>query len=157
MAHQKEETVLRMRRRFRASREQVFDAWTNPDVLRRWWAAGPTWETPHAEVDLRPGGRYRLAMRDPESGAVRAAGGEYVDVNRPERLAYTWTWEGAADEMEGSQETLVTVEFLEDGNATEVVLTHEGFADERIRDLHVEGWVGCLANLERRIFEAPGE
>jgi uncharacterized protein YndB with AHSA1/START domain len=156
MARHTEETVLRMNRRFRGSRERVFDAWTNPEVLRRWWAAGPTWDTPVAEVDLRPGGRYRLAMRDAESGAVHAVGGEYVAVSRPERLTYTWTWEGAAEVMEGSQQTLVTVEFLDEGDATEVVVTHEGFADERIRDLHEEGWVGCLANLERRVLEPTG-
>ena len=53
-----------MERRFDAAPEAVFDAWTNPEVLRRWWAAAPDWETPAAEVDLRPGGRYRLTMRD---------------------------------------------------------------------------------------------
>jgi len=49
-----EQGALRMERRFDASPEAVFDAWTNPEVLRRWWAAGPGWETPNAEVDLPP-------------------------------------------------------------------------------------------------------
>ena len=85
--------ALRMERRFEAAPEDVFDAWTNPEVLRRWWAAAPGWETPSAEVDLRAGGRYRLTMRDPEAGAEHTVGGEYVEVRRPDRLTYTWAWE----------------------------------------------------------------
>src|SRR3712207_302531 len=64
MASTEQGVVLRMTRRFDAPREQVFDAWTNPDVVRRWWSAFPNGDTPTAELDLREGGRYRLAMRD---------------------------------------------------------------------------------------------
>ena len=146
------ETVLRLTRRFEAPRERVFDAWTNPDVLRRWWAAQPDWEGAEAEVDLRPGGRYRLSMRDTGSGATHTVAGEYTEVRRPERLAYTWSWEGEPTEMSGSERTLVVVEFLEDGGATEVVLTHSGFANGQIREMHAHGWQGCLDNLGRRVF-----
>jgi uncharacterized protein YndB with AHSA1/START domain len=59
-------------------------------VLRVWWAASPTWESPHAEVDLRPGGSYRLSMRDTETGAVHTVFGEYTEVRRPDRLAEGW-------------------------------------------------------------------
>lgn len=141
--------VLRLSRRYAAPREQVFAAWTEPDLLRRWWAALQGWETSDARVDLRPGGRYRLAMRDGE--LEYAVGGEYVEVAPPERLVYTWTWEGGAEIMAGSEDTLVTVEFAEDGGGTEVRLTHERFAGERIRDLHGEGWTGCLDNLGRAL------
>ena len=144
--------VLRLSRRFSAPRERVFDAWTNEEVLRQWWAAQQHWETAAAEVDLRPGGRYRLSMRDPESGDVHTVGGEYKEVSRPERLAYTWTWETNSDAMRGSDDTLVVVEFVDDGDGTEVVLTHSGFADEQIRDMHAHGWNGCLDNLERRVL-----
>jgi uncharacterized protein YndB with AHSA1/START domain len=144
--------LLRVSRRFAASRERVFDAWTNPRVLERWWAAAETWTDPAAEIDLRPGGRYRLSMRDASSGAIETVGGEYTEVRPPERLAYTWTWEGDPELMRGSERTLVVVDFLDAAGATEVVLTHRGFADERIRDLHEAGWGGCLDSLERKVF-----
>jgi uncharacterized protein YndB with AHSA1/START domain len=51
--------------------------------------------------------------------------------------------------MRGSEGSLVTVEFVEDGDATNVEITHSGFASEEIRDLHAHGWEACLANLER--------
>jgi len=140
---------LRLTRRYDAPRGRVFDAWTDPELLRRWWAAVQGWETSTAEVDLRPQGRYRLSMRNPESGEEYTVAGEYVDVRRPERLIYTWTWEGDAEIMRGSEGTLVEVEFAEDGDGTAVFVRHSGFADGRIRDLHDEGWSGCLASLGR--------
>ena len=86
---------LQLERTFDAPREEVFRAWTEPEVLRRWWAAQPTWESPLAETDVRVGGRYRLSMRDPVGGEEHTVGGEYVEVTPPERLVYTWTWEGS--------------------------------------------------------------
>ena len=144
--------LLRVSRRFAAPRERVFDAWTNPRVLERWWTASPSWTEPAAEVDLRAGGSYRLSMRDAGTGAVETVGGEYTEVRRPERLAYTWTWEGDPALMRGSERTLVVVDFLDAAGETEVVLTHRGFADARIRDLHEGGWGACLDSLERNVF-----
>jgi uncharacterized protein YndB with AHSA1/START domain len=145
-------SVLRLTRRFAAPRERVFDAWIDPALLRRWWAALHGWETSLAEVDLRPQGRYRLSMSD--GARDYTVVGEYVEVRRPERLVYTWTWEGEPEEMRGSEGTLVEVDFVEDVGGTEVVLTHRGFAGDRVRDLHGEGWSGCLDNLESRVFGA---
>ena len=142
--------VLRLARHYAAPPERVFDAWTHPDVLREWWAADRDWEGAEAEVDLRPGGRYRLGMRDTTTGAVHVVTGEYTEIDPPARLAYTWTWEGEPEVMRGSERSLVVVEFLPDGDGTLVLVTHSGFADERIRDMHVAGWTACLDNLERR-------
>ena len=137
---------LRLSRRFAATPERVFDAWTNPAVLRRWWAAKPEWDSPAADVDARPGGRYRLSMTDTGSGETRTVAGEYVEVTPPARLVYTWRWEGM------DAETLVTVEFVADGGGTRVELLQTGFPDEQERDMHADGWGGCLDNLERRVF-----
>jgi uncharacterized protein YndB with AHSA1/START domain len=151
MTQQAQDVVLRMSRRFDAPREQVFEAWTNPEVIREWWRAGPDWETPEAEVDLRPGGSYRWSMRDTTKDETHTVMGEYKEVRPPERLVYTWSWESNPKEMAGSMGTLVTVEFSEDGEGTHVELTHSGFANEEIRDLHAHGWDACLANLERTL------
>jgi uncharacterized protein YndB with AHSA1/START domain len=145
----KEATVLTLSRRFDAPRERVFEAWTNPDVLREWWAAQPGWEASHAEVELKPGGRYRLSMRDPENDVEHTVVGEYREVTPPERLAFTWTWETNEAQMAGSDDTLVVVEFREAGGGTEVVLTHSGFANDEIRDMHGQGWSGIFDSLER--------
>jgi uncharacterized protein YndB with AHSA1/START domain len=139
-------------RAFSAPRDAVFEAWVSPEVLLRWWGAGPDWTSPAVEIDLRPGGRYRLSMQDP-SGTVRTVGGEYVEVDPPRRLVYTWAWEthGAAEDAP----TIVTVEFREPSpGETTVVLTHTGFSDGARRDQHREGWELCLANLATRVLGA---
>lgn len=145
-------TALELSHRFAAPRERVFDAFTNEDVLRQWWSAGPDWETPLAEADAREGGAYRLSMRTP-TGEVHTVFGEYREVRPPERLSYTWTWEeGPGPVMAGSENSFVVIDFVEDGDGTLVKLTHSGFANGELRDLHVHGWEGVLANLERRVF-----
>ena len=147
-----ETVALELTHRFAAPREQVFDAWTDPDLLRKWWAAGETWSTPLAEVDARAGGRYRLSMKT-DTGEVHTVFGEYREVERPERLAYTWTWEeGPGPAMEGSGDSLVEIEFVEDGDGTLVKLRHSGFANDEIKGMHAQGWQGVLANLEKRLF-----
>jgi uncharacterized protein YndB with AHSA1/START domain len=141
---------LRLERTFDAPPEAVFDAWTNPDVLRRWWAANAAWRTSLAEVDLRVGGGYRLSMEDPEAGTVHTVHGEYREVRRPDRLVYSWCWE-EADGSSGHVST-VTVLFLGDDERTTVVLEHSGLASPQSAQQHRAGWEGCLESLRSRIF-----
>jgi uncharacterized protein YndB with AHSA1/START domain len=146
------QTELRMERRFDAAPEAVFDAWTNPEVLRRWWAAAPGWETPSAEVDLRPGGRYRLAMRDPSADATHTVGGEYIEVRRPDRLTYTWAWEPEPGGPDMGPPSRVTVDFVADGGGTRVEITHTGLAGDESRAQHEHGWNAVLDNLAKRVL-----
>ncbi len=155
----RETVALRLQRTFAATPEEVFDAWTNPEVLTRWWAAQPTWTSPGCEVDLRVGGRYALRMRD-DDGKTYAVGGEYREVDRPRRLVYTWCWEGT-DGPNPGHVSLVTVEFHADAAAagaehgeTTVVLEHAELASEESRAGHESGWIGAFENLARRIFDA---
>jgi uncharacterized protein YndB with AHSA1/START domain len=60
--------TLRIERIFNAPAVKVFAAWTSVEVMRRWWHAEHTWETPIAEVDPRVGGRLRLAYAQPCQG-----------------------------------------------------------------------------------------
>jgi uncharacterized protein YndB with AHSA1/START domain len=143
-------TTLRLERTFDAPAEDVFDAWTNPEVLRRWWVANPAWRTPVAEVDLRVGGGYRLSMEDPDAGTVHTVRGEYREVRRPERLVYSWCWEEGADGA--SHVSTVTVEFLGEGERTTVVLEHSNLVSAESCDRHRVGWEGCLESLRARIF-----
>jgi uncharacterized protein YndB with AHSA1/START domain len=141
-----DQSTLRLEREFHAPPDAVFDAWTNPEVLRRWWAAGPDWDTPLAEVDLRVGGRYRLTMRNPSAGDEHTIAGEYLDVRRPDRLVYTWAWEPAGQRSE------VTVDFVADGDRTRVVITHAGLDTDESRAQHEHGWNACLDNLRERVL-----
>lgn len=138
---------------FRASPAAVFEAWSHPDVLRRWWGAGTDWTSPVVEIDLQVGGCYRLAMTDPDAGATYTVVGEYVEVRPPRRLVYTWTWETPGSPT-GDLTTLVTVEFHDAENGgTRLVLTHSGFVDADQGTSHEHGWQACIANLRTRVLE----
>ena len=152
------ETTMRITRKLAAPRELVFKAWTEPEFLLKWWAAHPDFTTPIAEVDLRVGGKYRLGMLPPGQDQPHVIGGIYREVSPPEKLVYTWVWEPQIPETQirsGSGpevlvapgETLVTVEFHDVDGQTEVVLTHQFFADQEMRDKHSQGWNGCLEQL----------
>jgi len=132
-------TTLEIRRTIPAPRERVFDAWTQAKELNKWSAPSPM--TPKAEVDLRIGGRYRIVMRGPD-GIDRIVGGVYRTIERPSKLVYTWKWEESP-----MADSLVTIDFVERGKATEVLLRHEGLSDPDSRARHEHGWIGCLDNL----------
>ena len=143
-------TSVRLERTFDAPADAVFDAWTNPEVLRRWWVTDPSWTTPIAEVDLREGGRWRLSMEDPADGRRYTVAGEYREVRRPERLVYSWCWE-TGDPPDGHV-SIVTVDFVEAGGRTTVVLEHALLSSPASRDGHAAGWEACLTSLAERIF-----
>jgi uncharacterized protein YndB with AHSA1/START domain len=148
--------ALRLEREFDAPPEEVFDAWTNPEVLTRWWAPLPSWESPGCDVDLRVGGSYRLRMSEGEGRQIHAVGGEYREIDRPRRLVYTWCWEPGGG-MDPGLVTLVTVDFISLGERTRVVLEHTGLGSEESRIRHGEGWQGALENLRERIFGDRGK
>jgi uncharacterized protein YndB with AHSA1/START domain len=140
--------TVRVERTFEAPAEAVFDAWTNPEVLRCWWKANPAWEDADAEIDLRVGGRYRLAMHDPEAGEDHVVVGTYREVSRPQRLVYSWTWEGTGPYA--GHESEVAVTFQEDApGRTTVVIEHAGLLDDTSRANHARGWNGVLDSFAR--------
>jgi uncharacterized protein YndB with AHSA1/START domain len=136
--------ALRIARTYTAPREKVFRAWTDPQALTRWLAPRDGFSTEVLELDLRPGGRYRIDMI--EAGRTHRVAGTYLEVRPPERLVFTWKWEGESAHLE---ETRVTIELFERGQETELVLTHDRFTDPASRDEHGKGWNGCLDSLGR--------
>ena len=135
--------MLRIERSFDASAEAVFDAWTSPEVMRRWFHCGPDWETPVAEVDLRVGGAVRIVMRRPD-GRQAGAQGEYTLIDRPRRLVMTWTF----DDVPTNQQ-LIELTFEESEGTTTVVLTNRDISTDERRRSQDDGWRLCLDELER--------
>jgi glutathione S-transferase len=135
-------TSLRISRIIKADRETVFQAWTEPDQLKL-WSCPEGMNVADSQVDLTVGGRYLLRMESPE-GKVHTAVGVYREIESPSRLVYTWDWE-----EESIGETLVTVEFNDLGESTEVVLIHELFPNAEVKVGHDEGWTSCFKRLEK--------
>jgi len=137
--------VVRIERTFAAPVEDVFDAWTSPEVMRRWFHCGPDWDTPEAEVDLRVGGKVRVLMRRPD-GTEAGAQGEYTLIDRPRRLVMTWTFDD-----DPSNKQLVELAFSDSEGSTTVLMVNSGISTDERRDAQDWGWRGCLDQLEREL------
>lgn len=139
-------------RHIAAAREVVFRSWTDPVELMQWW--GPDGFTcPEAEVDLRPGGAYRLVMRPPTGDPV-VVSGTYREVVAPSLLVYTWRWGDQAAVAEN--ESLVTVEFRPTQAGTEVVVTHDRFPTGEETGPYSTGWDQGLDKLQALLEAPPG-
>jgi uncharacterized protein YndB with AHSA1/START domain len=134
--------TLVVRKTIRAPAERLYTAWTDPEQLKLWW--GPRGvQCTDAEVDLRIGGRYRIANQFPD-GKILWITGEFERIEPPRKLVYTWRLEAQTDTFER-----VTVQFEPRGDVTEVIVTHELIPNETLRDMHQQGWIGCLEGLAK--------
>lgn len=121
---------------------RIFAALTSPAELLKWWAAEGKFKATHVELDLRPGGKWRMRVescRGPETYSTTVFG-EYRVIEPPRLLTFTWI----RDEQD-SPETLVSWELEEVGGGTRVRVTHSGLTSEGLRARN-SGWplIQCL-------------
>ena len=121
---------------FAAPRDFVFDAFTKPKLLRKWW--GPEGFTlSGVEMDLRVGGAVRFDKTSGDGMTVTVVG-RITSYEPASKLGYTWAW--LDDDGQPRDETYVAIAFADHADDTEVVLTHTGFADVESADQHNRGW-----------------
>ncbi len=138
--------VLELARSLDASREQIFGALTEPSALTKWW--GPSgFTTPEVELDLHVGGSYRFGMQPPD-GELFYLAGEFVEIDPPSVLAYTFRWE---DPDPDDQDTLVRLSLHAFDDSTNVSLVHGVFATEARLTLHRNGWTESFVKLRQLI------
>ena len=141
--------ALQVSRLIHAPRERVFTAWTTAADILKWF--GPdTCHVQSAEIHPHPGGEYRLRLSGENSGELELHG-LFREVRRPRRLVFTWNWSGNPALEFGV--SVVTVEFLEQGGATEVRIRHDRLPSDKLLEDHRHGWSGCLDKLERLLSE----
>lgn len=147
------ETLI-IRRRLKAPQALAFAAWTTPEHIARWMEPEPGMKIPSAFVDLRVGGRFRIQMLSPE-GEYFTAAGVYEEVEVPSRVVYTWDWEVDGSglefgELEGNP-SLITIDFIPQGDETDFLLTHTRFATIESRDNHARGWGRAVDTLAEHL------
>lgn len=127
------ERVIEIERRIEARPEEVFVYLTDADMYTSWMGMA-------AELDPRPGGVYRVTMnRD------TIAVGEYLAVDPPSRVVFTWGWEGDGTVPPGS--TTVEITLREDGDGTILRLRHSGFPTDEAAASHRVGWTMYVERL----------
>jgi uncharacterized protein YndB with AHSA1/START domain len=134
--------VLELRRVLNAPRERIFRTLTEPAELATWW--GPHgFTTPEIDFDLRVGGRYRFAMQPPDGDLFYLAG-EFLEIESPRLLVYTFCWEEPDPD---DRETVVSLSLHDRRDVTEVSLSQGEFATEARLALHRSGWMDSLDSL----------
>jgi uncharacterized protein YndB with AHSA1/START domain len=132
---------LTIKRRFNASPEKIYAAWTDPAKLSKWFGcAGAT--VIDASLDVRVGGSYTITVRK-ENGEEPRVGGVYRDVIPNRKLVFTW-----APDWRLQAESLVTVLITPADSGSYLTLIHEKFVDEETRDATESGWDSCLDRLD---------
>jgi len=133
---------LRVSRTVQAPRTRVWEALVDPEQIPRWW--GPEGFTmPAVEVDARRGGGYRFTMQPPEGDAFLIEG-EFLVVEPPERLSYTFRYDPPDPD---DQETIATLTLTDENGATRIELVQGPFRTEARRELHDAGWTDTLDKL----------
>jgi uncharacterized protein YndB with AHSA1/START domain len=125
------ETELVITRDFNAPRELVFDLFTKPEHVRRWWGLRGT-TVPVCEIDLRVGGRWRWVLSVPDGGGEHAFSGTYLEIARPERLVRTEWYEAIPD-----SEYVATAEFMENAGGT-TLRQHLKYKSVEFRNGHLQ-------------------
>jgi uncharacterized protein YndB with AHSA1/START domain len=87
------EREIASERIFEAPRERVFAAYTDPELIARWWGPRGT-STSVEQMDVRPGGVWRFVIRNDSDGELSAFKGVYREITPPERIVQTFEWEG---------------------------------------------------------------
>ena len=137
----KTETSVELKRVFSAPVAQVYQAWTDPEKMNKWFHPDPRM-TSTCSVDLRVGGRYTVVMQSPRGEFTVA--GEYKEIIPEEKLVFSWQWQGE-EEYEITQVTLLFKAVSE--TETELTLQHGRFDTVEELDSHTEGWVGTYEQL----------
>jgi uncharacterized protein YndB with AHSA1/START domain len=131
---------LTLKRRINAPAAKVYQAWTDPEKMMRWYAPAGA-QTLVAETDARVGGRFRVLMRTAD-GQEHDVSGVYREIVPDEKLVFTWQWRAKPE-----WESLVTVTLKRGGGGTILTLVHEQLPDEAERDGHRTGWTGAIEKL----------
>lgn len=144
-----DDTTLELRRVFDATPAEVFDAW----LTREQWAAWIGPEGMNCEVPLlepRVGGRYEITMHL-ANGQVIPVSGVFKTIERPNRLVFSWGWNGDA-----TRQSRITLDFVAQGARTELILRQEGLGTVANRDDHGKGWNSALNKLVRHLAARHG-
>ncbi|WP_454674636.1 SRPBCC family protein [Achromobacter pestifer] len=132
---------LRLSRHFAAPVERVWQAWTDPQALMRWFGPAGTRQVLVADTDVRVGGAYLVGFVT-EDGQSHYASGEYREVEPQRRLVFTWAWRDTPEEA-----SLITLDFSPAQGGTELAFLQTPFVDQATRDSHENGWAGAMDRL----------
>lgn len=132
---------------FAAAPARVFQAWTDPDMVMKWFGYAPN-SLQGARIDLRPGGAWQFLKSNDAEKSVGFEG-EYLEIDPGKRLRFTWSYfvEHANGEREATPASQVEVHFTANGSGTDIRLVHGAIQDEGTRQGFAGGWDAAFGTL----------
>lgn len=132
------DTEVRVTRDFSAPRKLVWDAHTQPKLVRRWMLGPPGWSMPVCEMDVRPGGKYRWRWRSEDEGKEFGFFGEFREVDAPARMVHEENYDPGdiGGQMDASNPAIIRTSFTERDGVTSLEMVMK-FASKDIRDAAV--------------------
>lgn len=154
------EREVRVTRAFQAPRALVYEAYTKPELMQRWLVGYPGWSMPVCEMDPRPGGEFRWRWRSDEDGKEFGFYGKFLEVNPPETIRHTETFDPGDIGGDMGGEAIITVRFTERAGVTTVTTLME-YGSKEARDAALstgmtDGMEASYQVLDRLLAEQGG-
>ncbi|MCB0377220.1 MAG: SRPBCC domain-containing protein [Bdellovibrionales bacterium] len=137
---------LSINRVFNGPCHLVFEAWTHPEIIKKWFSPSGEWIVHVESMAVHPGGQYSYVIASPDGEKKWPVSGEYKEVTKNEKLVFTWN----TMDVKG---TLVTVTFKDLGDKTEVILVHDILPNQEQVDEHKYGWEACMDQLSKKVLK----
>lgn len=142
------DNVLRIDRTFAARPDLVFALWTRPEFVRIWFGSSHGFSAEECELDVRPGGVWRLKTRNGD--VTEQPNGVYHEVVPPSRLSYSYGFAGV------DFHSVVSVDLTPEGQGTRMRFCQTGFPDAEARREHGWGWPVVFRLFEQALLGAHG-
>lgn len=131
-----------------ASVEKVWEAWTEPGVIMKWFGSDPNGEVLSAKLDVQLGGSFEVTFRD-SSQTEHTCSGIYKEIENLRKLTFTWQWRS-----EPGVESFIVLLLTENGKSTKMQFEHRDFGSGSKHD-YIKGWQSTFLKLERLLIGNP--
>ena len=126
--------------------ENVWEAWTNPALILKWFGSDPNGKGLKAKLDVRVGGFFEITFRDADQ-TEHTCSGVYVDVQEFSNLSFSWTWKSEPD-----VESFVKVVLTSKSNITQMIFQHSHIGTASSHD-YLNGWQAAFSKLEQMLTD----
>jgi uncharacterized protein YndB with AHSA1/START domain len=137
-----DDDAVRIEISFNATREKVWEAWTEPEFILQWFGSDPNGKGLSAKMNVEQGGSYEITFKDGD-GTVHTCMGKYLIVEMFRQLSFTWEWEN-----EPGVESLVNISLDPINNSTAMIFEHKNLGTASAHN-YLIGWKGTFLKLER--------
>ena len=126
---------------FHAPIPEVWNAWTDPAIIVKWFGSNPKGRGLYAHMNLKPGGKYEISFQEPE-GAIHTCYGVYQNITEFQKLSFTWNWVS-----EPGTESFVTILLFPEGGKTLMQFAHAHVGNKSMHN-YLSGWTTTFDKLE---------